>query len=83
MPSENFSELFPRYVAVAQDLSDESRADRLASVNGNDRHPPVPMAEKVMASSDAHDFEAETPQCRNQILSCDPRQSVRHATRTR
>jgi hypothetical protein len=53
---------FPRDLAVPENLSKETAANRLATVYGNDGAAAIGMAEEVMASFDANEHEPKATQ---------------------
>lgn len=55
-------QFFPREIAVSENLSKETAANRLAAVDGNNGAAAVGMAEEVMAAFDANEIEPKTTQ---------------------
>ncbi len=59
--------------AVAKDLHHQPGADDLTRVHRHDGHPTVGMVKKVMASLYANDLEPHPLECRDDVLTRQPR----------
>ena len=81
--SEQYFEIASGQLHVSHDLRNKAGADHFAGVDRHRSHATIWVAQKVMAASGASNFESRTFQCRNQVLSVDPKAWCHEAMRTR
>jgi hypothetical protein len=78
-----FLQFFPRDLAVSENLSKETAANRLAAVDGNNGAAAIRMAEEVMAAFDANEIESKTTQRLDDVGAGDCGKSAHAMTATR
>ena len=76
-------QFFPREIAVSENLSKETAANRLAAMDGNNGAAAVGMAEEVMAAFDANEIEPETTQRLEEVRTGDCGKCAHAMTATR
>lgn len=69
MRSEHLLEIVPRKFTISQDLSEESTTDRLTTVHGYDRAPPIEMTHVMMATPHTDHFETMFPTCLDKLCT--------------
>ena len=81
--SDLFLQFFPRDLAVSENLSKETAANRLAAVDGNNGAAAIGMAEEVMAAFDANEIEPKTTQRLEDVRASDCGKRAHAMTATR
>lgn len=76
-------ELFARQLAIAEDLGEEARPDRLAGMHGHGRAASVRVAQDVMAAAHARDAETGSAKSRDDGPAVERRQPRHAATEMR
>ena len=74
------SEAGYRQICIVQDLHEQSGANRLSSMNGNDSSPSVRVAENVVTTSGPCDLESLLAEGADDLSTCETWYSRTHAS---